>query len=110
MGLRILTAAVAVLAAATIGACGGGAGDGAGAPELEAGRGIYVARCATCHGVDGDGGLAPKTGDGLVVDHFPDIADHVAVVRDGVGAMPAWGGFLSDAEIEAVVRYQRDGL
>ena len=41
---------------------------------------------------------------------YPDAADQVAVVRDGRRSMPSFGGTLSEAEIEAVVRYTREVL
>jgi mono/diheme cytochrome c family protein len=44
------------------------------------------------------------------VERYPDIADHIAVVRDRRRGMPAWEDALTPEEIEAVVRYEREGL
>ena len=37
-------------------------------------------------------------------------AAQAEVIRDGRGAMPAWEGTLSPAQIDAVVRYTREVL
>jgi mono/diheme cytochrome c family protein len=111
--LPAVSIAVAISVSLVVGACGGddGAGSDATVPaELEEGRDIYVSRCATCHGRDGDGGVGPALADGRVVERYPDIADHLEIVREGRNAMPAWEGELTPEEIEAVVRYEREGL
>lgn len=91
--------------------CGGG-GDTPEGPvsQQDLGRTVYADNCAACHGRSGDGGMGPKLADGAVVERYPDVADHRAVVVNGRGAMPAWGDRLSDEEIDAVVRYERDGF
>ena len=114
-----------VAVAAVIAGCGGreaGSGDRAAvqdAPDtvepgtadpLDAGRAVFLANCATCHGADGQGGLGPKLADGAVVDRYPDPVDHRTVVINGRGMMPAFGEQLTTAEIDAVVRYEREGL
>jgi mono/diheme cytochrome c family protein len=48
--------------------------------------------------------------DGRVVDRYPDIEDQIAVVTNGRGVMPSFGGALSVAEIREVVRYEREVL
>ena len=68
---------------------------------------VYENRCAGCHGGDGGGGLGPQLSDGRVVQRFPDIADHIAVITDGRGGMPGFGDRLSEAEITAVAEYER---
>jgi polyvinyl alcohol dehydrogenase (cytochrome) len=73
----------------------------------DTGRAVYGARCASCHGGSGEGSSGPA---------LVDVADRLsaeqtaAIVRDGRGAMPGWDGTLSDADIDAVVAYVRDGL
>jgi mono/diheme cytochrome c family protein len=79
-------------------------------PILDRGRAVYRASCATCHGVDGRGGIGPALADGRVVERFPDIDDQIELVRSGRGLMPAWGDRLSDVEIRAVVEYERRKL
>lgn len=67
------------------------------------GRAIYAANCAVCHGPEGVGGAGPPLlGIGA---HGRD--ELIAVVTNGRGAMPAWNGRLTPAEIGAVVDYIR---
>jgi cytochrome c oxidase subunit 2 len=70
----------------------------------------YQSSCSSCHGPDGDGGIGPRLGGGAVVEAFPDEADQIAIVTQGRGGMPGFGGALSAAEIEAIVTYTRDEL
>lgn len=110
---------VMLLVAGFVSSCGGG-GDGgassgnapatAAADQLELGKKVYATNCARCHGRNGGGSVGPKLDDGRVVERYPDAADHRQVVVDGRGGMPAWGDKLSDEEIDAVVRYEREGL
>ena len=83
---------------------GGGAVNGNGAPTA---AGLYAANCASCHGPDGGGGLAPQLSDGKAAERFPDIADEIEIVTRGKVAMPAFGGSLSAREIRRVVEYTR---
>jgi len=68
---------------------------------------VFSERCASCHGSGGGGGFGPQLSDGRVVEEFPQVADQIAVVREGRGAMPAFDERLTEAEIEAVVEYTR---
>ena len=38
------------------------------------------------------------------------VEEHIEIVRNGRNNMPAFAGLLRDAEIEAVVAYERDVL
>ena len=102
-------------------------------PE-ELGAQLYAAKgCAGCHGATGEGGVGPKLAGGEVAKTFPDEAAHIAWVKSGSlgsassptpygdpareggqriskGGMPPFGGQMSDAEIEAVVKHEREGL
>jgi cytochrome c oxidase subunit II len=78
-------------------------------PVLAQGQQVYRANCASCHGVKGDGGLAPRLA-GVVAARYPDIADQEAVIVEGRGTMPAFGQRLSPEEITAVARYTREFL
>ncbi len=74
------------------------------------GEQVYQANCAACHQANGMGlpGAFPAI-NGSKVATGP-IADHIQVVlhgRQGT-AMAAFGGQLSDADIAAVVTYQRN--
>ena len=83
--------------------------DGKPDPVLSLGRDVYGATCSNCHGSSGGGGTGPRLA-GTVVESYPEIVDQVAIVNDGRNSMPSFGGTLSPAEIEAVVRYTREVL
>jgi cytochrome c oxidase subunit 2 len=74
------------------------------------GESVYQGNCAACHQADGMGmaGVFPAI-NGSKVATGP-IADHIALVMNGVPgtAMAAFAGMLSDADIAAVVTYQRN--
>jgi cytochrome c551 len=72
------------------------------------GAAVYSGTCARCHGADAKGGsVAPPLADGAVVKDFLNVDDQIAVVTNGRGGMPAFGGQLSADEIRAVVEYTR---
>ncbi len=103
-------------------------------PVLLEGQGIYNQSCASCHGNDGGGGTGRPLSGGEVLLTFPDPAEHIAWVVNGSpaagtpygnperpggqhissetsgGAMPAFGDSLTEEEILAVVRYEREIL
>lgn len=81
-----------------------------GDPVLVEGREIYSRNCVSCHGASGQGGTGTKLNEGAVTAKYPDPADQISVIANGRNQMPAFTGKLSDAEIEAVVRFTRDGL
>jgi len=90
---------------------------------------IYAANCAACHGVNGEGGVGPKMAGGEVIKTWPKVEDHISWVKTGgtpfIGksygsqghtvpannVMPAFaqanGGSLTDAQVVAVVCYER---
>jgi mono/diheme cytochrome c family protein len=93
---------------------------------------VFTANCASCHGGRGEGGVGPKLAGGEAKLTFPNEADHIDWVHTGSaskkgqpygdparpggqhvassGGMPAFAGQLSDAQISAVVAYERDSL
>ena len=99
-----IAAVLAVAFAIAFAGCGGGGGPS----EPRSGAAIYAQTCATCHGVDGQGGVGPALKG--VADRYPDIADQIAVVTNGFGRMPAFRGSLSAEEIRRVVEYERTEL
>ncbi len=85
-----------------------GSDDGSADPALLRGRDIWGKACASCHASDGSGGRGPSL---VSVElRFPLLVDQVAVVSDGRGAMPGFGGRYGSEELEAVVRYTREVL
>ncbi len=113
---RLLLAAL-IAATAALGACAADdvpevpvGPDGFPDRELVAGRQVYIDRCANCHGNDGGGGRGTKLSDGRMVTQYPDIADQVEIIADGVRSMPAFAEVLNAGEIAAVVRYTREVL
>jgi cytochrome c6 len=76
---------------------------GGGQPAAANGRTLFSDRCGGCHRLSAagtSGAVGPKL-DGLGLD----AATVRRTVRDGRGAMPAFGGDLSDAEIAAVAAF-----
>jgi mono/diheme cytochrome c family protein len=102
----VATVALFVTTGLVAAACGGGDDE---ASEPTTGREIYTAYCATCHGVDGQGGVGPALA-GRMEEAFPDVEDQIAVVANGRGTMPAFGSRLSAGAIREVVEYERTEL
>ena len=77
---------------------------------VERGEKVYQANCAACHQADGKGlpGVFPAIS-GSAVATGP-MAAHIDIVMNGKPgtAMAAFAGQLSDADIAAVVTYQRN--
>ena len=101
---QVASAVAAVVAALALAGCSSGS-----EARPTTGKGIYEANCATCHGVDGQGGVGPELA-GVVADKYPNIEDQIAVVTNGKGRMPSWRGDLTPKEIRKVVEYTRTGL
>jgi len=92
---------------------------------LAEGQATY-AKCATCHGADGGGGVGPAFKNGDLAATFPNYVDQIRWVTLGSagwpgdtygaqnkpkkGGMPAWGKDLTPLQIAQVVRYEREVL
>lgn len=93
--------------------------DASAAEALPDGKALFSSNCAACHGAGGTGipgVFPPLKGNGAVND--PDPTKHISVVLGGLkgatidgvaypGQMPAFGSLLSDAEIAAIIDYER---
>ena len=79
-------------------------------PVLVQGRDVYSRNCVGCHGASGQGGTGTKLNEGTVVEKYPDPADQAVIIAEGRNQMPAFEGKLSPEEIDAVVRFTREGL
>jgi mono/diheme cytochrome c family protein len=111
--------ATAAVVAGLASACGGG-GSSTGSPlptgapahdaTLLAGRKVFSAECATCHGSSGQGGVGPTFNDGRLQRDFPSPSDQVAFVSQGKGVMPAFAGVLTPRQLAEVVAYERQVL
>lgn len=112
----------AVVGSSLVGGLACGSGDGANqsesagvAGDVARGRGLYAARCASCHGADPKGTDRGPSHLSKVYEpsHHADFAFRAAVA-DGVrahhwrfGDMPRVEG-LSDADVSAIIAYVRD--
>jgi cytochrome c551 len=97
---RLLLVVASAVLVVTLAACG----DDGGSSGASSGEQLYRENCATCHATDGGGALGP----GLkgIAERMP-REQHVDIVVNGKGQMPAWKDQLSRQEIDAVVDYER---
>jgi outer membrane protein assembly factor BamB/mono/diheme cytochrome c family protein len=82
------------------GESGGAGGEEA---ELTMGKSAFTTNCAGCHTLS-EAGTTGSVGPNLD-DLMPDLALVTKQVTNGGGPMPAFGGILSKAEIEAIAKY-----
>jgi mono/diheme cytochrome c family protein len=78
--------------------------------SMRRGERIYESQCASCHRLDGAGvvGRFPALRGSAIV--TGDVARHLSIVANGKSgtAMPAFGARLGDADLAAVMTYQRN--
>ena len=77
-------------------------------PELVEGQQVYASQCASCHGVQGEGGRGNQLSEGRVLTAYPNASDQLELVVNGSGQMPAYGKRLSEEQLAAVTRYTRE--
>lgn len=73
------------------------------------GKEMYAVNCASCHRVDGGGGLGPAFTDDCYI-HGGQLSTMRTVIENGVAAkgMPAWGKTIGDeAKLDQVTYYVR---
>lgn len=108
----------------TPGASGGGEGIDLVA-ELQAGAGLYLAECSSCHTTDGSAGVGPQLNGGAVLETWPACTDHFNWVASGSagwseatygaqgkpvgggGQMPGFIPKLTNDQITQIVLYER---
>jgi mono/diheme cytochrome c family protein len=103
--------------------------------QIAEGAIVFGNNCAGCHGSDGSGGVGRQLNSGQVLLTFPHLADQLEFVwigdeGNGVGngygnpqrpggqhkgpyhgaTMPAWNGALTQSDLLAVVRHERETL
>ncbi|GAB4471353.1 MAG: hypothetical protein Kow00124_08320 [Anaerolineae bacterium] len=79
-------------------------------PEMiAAGEQLFAVACTACHGVGGYGSpMAPALNNQTFLSETPDAAIYQIIALGVPGTMmPAWGGRLTDADINALVAYLR---
>lgn len=76
------------------------------AASLDLGKGIFIGKCAACHGTKGEGGVGPNMTDEFWL-HGGGIKNVFKTIVHGVPdkGMIAWQGQLSPSEIQSVSSY-----
>ena len=77
---------------------------------MDHGKAVYATNCMACHQANGEGipNVFPGLKDSAIA--LGDIAKHIDVVVNGVSgtAMQAFGPQLNDADLAALVTYERN--
>ena len=77
-------------------------------PEnMTLGHAVFTAKCAVCHGAEGQGQIGPNLTDKFWLNGRGQRADIIKVISAGVleKGMPAWGTILSEQELVAVTGF-----
>jgi len=77
------------------------------AEQMDRGAKVYASNCAACHQANGKGAGAFPALDGSKLVMGPKAANYNILIN-GKGAMPKWGGVISDGELAAVMTYTRN--
>jgi cytochrome c oxidase cbb3-type subunit 3 len=79
---------------------------GADAAAFEAGKAIFTANCAGCHGAEATGGVGPNLTDATWI-HGGALADITKTISEGVPAkgMITWGPILGPDKVAQVASY-----
>jgi cytochrome c oxidase cbb3-type subunit 3 len=75
--------------------------------KIEAGKAIYAAKCAACHGPDGGGTIGPNLTDTYWIHGEGRLSDIVTVIQKGVPekGMLSWETLLSPEDLQSVAVY-----
>ncbi len=105
---RLLVALVATVLLVLAGGLGTASaqGDVDDPAQVDAGKVVYEANCAGCHGATGEGSNSGRPLVGVAMQEA-DRSVHIMSVTDGKGNMPAFGERLSADEIDSAVSYVR---
>lgn len=81
------------------------------ASAMTRGKQVFDTNCAACHMTDGKGNqeMGVPAIAGGPIPNGP-VAAHISLVLHGKGIMPAWGNILNDAELAAVITYERNAF
>lgn len=79
--------------------------DKTGGGDAEAGEKIYAARCAMCHGAEGEGGIGPNLKDDQYLYGGSFQAVHESIAKGRPRGMPAFGNQLSASDIDNLTAY-----
>jgi mono/diheme cytochrome c family protein len=95
---------IAAVATTAFYACSGGGSSSSqnGNAAQSEGQGLFVSKCAVCHGSDGTAGIANAAN--LNMSRLDSAAVH-QVISNGKNAMPAFGNQLSEEELHKLVSY-----
>jgi cytochrome c oxidase subunit 2 len=73
----------------------------------ELGRAEFQGACATCHGMQGQGGYGPNLSQNSLLTQATGLA---AIVRNGRGLMPPVGDSWTDAQMKALIDYAKSHI
>jgi cytochrome c551 len=68
---------------------------------------LYDTNCSSCHGSSLEGGVGPRLDAGSEAAEETD-GRLTALIHDGKRAMPAFGGSLTDEQIDLIVEFLRE--
>jgi mono/diheme cytochrome c family protein len=73
----------------------------------ELGRAEFQGVCATCHGMQGQGGYGPNLSQNSLLTQKAGLA---AIVRNGRGKMPPVGNSWTNAQMDALLQYAKSHI
>ncbi len=71
-------------------------------PKIVDGKTVFESNCISCHGGDGQAG---RVGAANLATSVMDQDSKVEIIRNGKGSMQAFGGMLTEEEVQAVAAY-----